>query len=366
MNYKKKYIKYKNKYLKLKNKNYQIGGEIIKTISNDGRMEGMSLQCFWISILQYLRKNGFHDLTLRELRMHAGLHSDTEHTMFDTYAEDSAGNHFFITAAEKIANVFHINIQVYTAIREYPYIIASDEPAYFIPLGVPNPAYSTVKLANFGMIHFELIDPEGKPFVPLVEYRGIAKKINEVPEDQREVYLQNSIDKKLLKDLESQKKKLNDDYNKDIDTLQKNSLEESDKKLIKADYENKYRTEVLELEKLISDVKTNIEREELVKTQFMLQDKINSTSLQDDKSKLKTQLSVIQSSLRGNRHPTLMESIGKINEDLSKEIEIFNLEDKLDQQKKYLEPLIKIIEEIQKSIKETENNIIKKKKNLVI
>jgi len=388
MNYKKKYIKYKNKYLKLKNKNYQIGGEMIKTISNDGRMEGMSLQCFWISILQYLRKNGLHDLTLRELRMRAGLHSDTEHTMFDTYAVDSTGNHFFITAAEKIANFYRIKIQVYTAIRSYPNIIASDEPAYFIPLGFPNPSYKPVKLANFGMIHFELIDPSGEPFVPLVEYRGIQKKINEVPEVQREVYLKNSEDKKLVKDLENQKKKLNDEYKQQLEELDRNMLLNSvEKYKLQKDYKLDYDTKVSELEKLISDVKQNIEREELEKTQFMLQDKITSPSLEDKKKEeLKKQLHDIQSSLGGDKNDELMHSIGKINEDLSKEIEIFNLEDILEQQKKYfnlenekfaelfnagstskeLEPLTKIIEGIQTSIKDIEKNIIEKKKKLGI
>jgi hypothetical protein len=50
----------------------------VKMKRNDGSKEGMINQCFWISILDYLQKNGNPGLRLRELRTYAGLDSSTE------------------------------------------------------------------------------------------------------------------------------------------------------------------------------------------------------------------------------------------------------------------------------------------------
>lgn len=65
MSYKEKYLKYKNKYLQLKNQfgGFLKDGSTAKTIGNTGEMQGMRNQCFWISILQFLNRNG-HSLTL--------------------------------------------------------------------------------------------------------------------------------------------------------------------------------------------------------------------------------------------------------------------------------------------------------------
>jgi len=375
MNYYKKYIKYKSKYLNLKNKNNQIGGDVIKTIPNDGRMDGMTLQCFWISILQYLRKNGHRTLTLKELRTQAGLDKNTEHIMFDTYAIDEKGNHFFLEAATRIANMYRINIQVYTAIRSFPFILASDQPKYFFPLGSPNASYRPVKLANFGMIHFELIDDiDGLPFVPLVSYNGKATKINAIPESRRNTYLENSEDTLLLRELEHQLEEINKKYNEDVKNTRelKDLSSQAQQQLIK-DYTKDKDSKVLDITNLIEQIKERIKQEELQIKSFILDDKITETL-----SKKQDASSLIQ------KKQLLSSNRGSISENLSKEIEIFNLQDILEEQEKYyrsedirwaelftagssveeLKPLNKHIEEILKSIEETKKIIEAKKRQL--
>jgi hypothetical protein len=51
----------------------------------------MYLQCFWISILDYLHRNGHPYLTLRELRRNDGLGENTEHDMDDGQASCISG-----------------------------------------------------------------------------------------------------------------------------------------------------------------------------------------------------------------------------------------------------------------------------------
>ena len=177
MSYEEKYLKYKNKYLKLK---IQIGGWletglIVKTIQNSGDQEGMSLQCFWISILQYLNRNGYPTLTLKDLRTSAGLTSDTEHEMFDTENND------FSIAADTIARIFNLQIYVYrvqddgTIIergRQYPYDNYDDNQRVI------------VNIASFGLRHFELIDLEnGNYFIPAVMYKNNLTKIDKISDN---------------------------------------------------------------------------------------------------------------------------------------------------------------------------------------
>lgn len=106
--YYEKYRKYKNKYLALKN---IIGGSDVDieraikasladlnegdvevgrklyVIPNNGMIEGMSQQCFWISIFAYLQRNPVVNIaevaTVKQLRTFVGLEEDTEHLPFD-------------------------------------------------------------------------------------------------------------------------------------------------------------------------------------------------------------------------------------------------------------------------------------------
>ncbi len=105
-----KYLKYKNKYLEFKK---QKGGsnrpkERISAITefNNGRFENMSLQCFWISISSYLRKNGIN-VSVRELRKIGGLDRRTENIDFD------GDNESYLLAAESVASQFGLTITIF-------------------------------------------------------------------------------------------------------------------------------------------------------------------------------------------------------------------------------------------------------------
>jgi len=261
MSYYKKYIKYKSKYLDLKNKINQIGGKIFKTISNSGSLDGMTFQCFWISILQYLTHHGYPLLTLRELRTRAGLDNSSEHIMFDTWATNSEGRHYFMDAANRIARMYHINIQVYIPeIHDDDTIHINEQPTYFFPIGKPVSRYSIVRLVNFG-IHFELIDDKGSDYVPLVSYKGEAKKITEVPVNEQKLYLKNSEDALLLKTLEYQRTKINKEYIKELQSIDKLAgISNVQKEALKE--ETKSKIELDNITKIIKQVKERIKKEE--------------------------------------------------------------------------------------------------------
>jgi hypothetical protein len=184
---------YKNRYLNIKN-DYnrlldayisvnQTGGMSVTTIHNNGELlEGgiqYKNQCFWISILAYLRANGYPRLTLRQLRTDAGLDLDTAQIPVDT---TSRGNGATPTDSfYRISAQYNIIIRVYRSnshggiTRDYAGsnivdIISAhyDEhgdvvikpPIGFMHLGHMDGSYgdkNIVNLANNGGNHFELI-----------------------------------------------------------------------------------------------------------------------------------------------------------------------------------------------------------------
>ena len=219
-NYLKKYLKYKHKYLELKKlTNHQIGAQRkVKTISNGGNIEGMSLQCFWISILDYLRRNGYPELTLRVLRTKAGLGSDTEHTMFDIdYLIGSALNRqpVFFNAATQIARLYDLRIQIYTT---------THDGEVTTPRGVIGNGSRQVEIAQFGIAHFELIDETvGDTFIPAVSIKGkLTKTIDPVMRDR---YIQLNENQGLLQILNDNLRKLSIVYEHEI--TQKESISAS-------------------------------------------------------------------------------------------------------------------------------------------
>jgi hypothetical protein len=154
--------------------NYKIllgGGSIVigskvKTIPNSGSLENMSNQCFWISILDYLQSHGHEKLTLRELRKQAGLDSKTERMMFDTNYLINEGNEnipIFFNAANRIADIYNIQIEVYSVNREGKVLNQRDE------IGKST---NIVPIAQFGLQHFQLIDKFGDTFIPAVPIDG--------------------------------------------------------------------------------------------------------------------------------------------------------------------------------------------------
>jgi hypothetical protein len=331
MSYYKKYIKYKSKYLNLKNKINQIGGKIIKTIPNNGMLDGMTLQCFWISILQYIKRHSHSSLTLRELRSQAGLDSRSEHIMFDTWATNKEGRLYFIEAADIIAHMYHINIQVYIANRHRNGTIhINEQPTYFFPMGEPVSGYSTVRLVNFG-IHFELIDDKGSEYVPLVSYKGNAKKITEVPINEQEHYLKNS-EYELLQTLEYHRMEINNKYIEElrsIDELKFLSLKEKEE----LKRQTKSKIDLDNITKIINEIKEKTEQE---------------------KYEIK-QLEII------NLHDKLTQQQNNLNEEKTR---YDNLLVALKSNPNELEPLKKIINDIVYSISETKQLIANKKKEL--
>jgi len=184
---------YKNRYLNIKN-DYnrlldvyisvnQTGGMSVTTIHNNGELleDGIQYknQCFWISILAYLRDNGYLGLTLQQLRTDAGLGLDTAQIPIDT---TSRGNGATQTDSfYRISAQYNIIIRVYRSnshggiTRDHAgsnivdiisanydddgnvIIVPPDELTF---LGRDDSSYrdkNIVNLANNGGNHFELI-----------------------------------------------------------------------------------------------------------------------------------------------------------------------------------------------------------------
>ena len=201
-----KYLKYKKKYLKLveeqkKNKHitsYKIsfGGSkndndirIVKTVDNNmGSRDGMTNQCFWISVLQYLQKNGYPDLTLRELRRQARLDKRTEHEMFDTdylIKKNNGKIPIFFNAANRIASRYGLRIQIYSV---------NHNGEVIQPRGIIGNGENLVEIAQFGLTHFELIDDtDGESFIPAIPIKGNLTKNNSnkiIEPEKEQVYIQ--------------------------------------------------------------------------------------------------------------------------------------------------------------------------------
>ena len=167
MSYKVKYLKYKNKYLKLKNQfgGFLEEGSTAKTIRNTGQMEGMRNQCFWISILNFLNRNGHPSLTLRELRASVGLYKNTQYTMFDSF------NNEFNNAAIRAVEIYNLTITVYTVTSSGRIIRGAASYGN---------GQNIVNIAMFGQRHFELIVENGNNFVPAVIFKNELKKFDEI------------------------------------------------------------------------------------------------------------------------------------------------------------------------------------------
>ena len=224
--YKHKYLKYKKKYRKLveeqkklnNTNNYKIflgGGSIVigskvNTISNSGSLENMSNQCFWISILDYLQSHGHEKLTLHELRSNAGLDSKTERMMFDTNYLINKGNEnipIFFNAANRIAGIYDIQIEVYSVNREGIVINQRDE------IGASK---NIVPIAQFGLQHFELIDNKGKPFIPAVPINGKLTTTTDINLKLKNLYIQLNENLGMMELFNDHLKQLREKYNNSI------------------------------------------------------------------------------------------------------------------------------------------------------
>jgi hypothetical protein len=235
-NYKYKYLKYKKKYLmlvekqkKLNNKNnYKMflgGGSLVigstvETIFNDGSQENMINQCFWISILQYLKLNGHKDLTLRELRSNVGLDSKTERMMFDTNYLINEGNEnipIFFNAANRIADLYNIMIEVYTVDHTGKVLNQRDS------IGSSK---NIVRIAQFGLLHFQLIDNTGNTFIPAVPINGKLTTTTDIDPQYKQLYIELNENLGMIEFFNDHLKQVKEKYNNSI--TNKNHILKSD------------------------------------------------------------------------------------------------------------------------------------------
>jgi len=264
MNYQQKYLKYKGKYLDLKKE--LIGGRRVQTISNGGARDGMSNQCFWISILDYLNRNGYPALTLRELRTQAGLDLSTEHTMFDSLIPE------FRAAANRITARYNLTITV----------LPIDGGGLVLYDGthidrIGNGAIR-IELGQYGVGHFELItgyneDNVGESsFVPLVSVKKKLVNLTSLPEKEKKIFQKYNERYSFLKIITAQ---LEDDkvtYGNQTDEkfkIKDSTLEKSHKEQLIAHYDsfiqkltkdmNDKKAKIVSLQAEIAELKMQIE-----------------------------------------------------------------------------------------------------------
>ena len=181
--YYEKYRKYKNKYLALKNKiggsdadieraikasladlnedNIEVGRKLY-VIPNNGMIEGMSQQCFWISIFNYLQKNPAANVgeitNVKQLRNFVGLGEDTEHLPFDE------NDIRFSNALKILTSVFDLQIVVHY-INAHGNQIIIRQHRTGIPEESIRPINETgrniVHITQHGLNHFQYIVENG-------------------------------------------------------------------------------------------------------------------------------------------------------------------------------------------------------------
>jgi len=160
-------------------------GKRLRTQPNSGSMGGMSNQCFWISILHYLHKNGHPNLTLRQLRNLAGLDFSTEKIMFDSNSES------FRSAADRICALFDLEITLVPVTRSGTVLFNGD---IVDVLGSGN---NRLKIAQYGLEHFTLVLEDGidqlslnppVPFKPLVNVNGNLTELDSLTEKKQRLF----------------------------------------------------------------------------------------------------------------------------------------------------------------------------------
>ncbi len=156
-----KYLKYKKMYLKNININIPdenipnelLNGGTIKTLSNNGTADGLTSQCFWISIRDYLHAHGQENknITIRELKEYGGLEETTNNELFNGHCINDNDTIYikneYNDAANKIAELFNLTINTYTVNQNN--IIIEKCSKY-------GDGQNIVNIAYFGS-HFELI-----------------------------------------------------------------------------------------------------------------------------------------------------------------------------------------------------------------
>jgi len=261
MNSKEKYLKYKSKYLKLKK---QFGGTKVITKHNSGSLEGMSNQCFWISILDYLHNNGHPNLTLRELRAQTNspeIIINGENQLVDTDIHRNA--------IEQIAFIYNLTIKGFPVDSNGNLLYGGNHGNIFG--NGPN----IVNIANFGLYHFELIinqNSNHNNFIPLVPVKGKLTKLEEIPPIMKDQYKKLSENQGELQIMKYLLKEANTEYERNLElrdtTIQSKDIN-NDEKNIFSNYYNSF------LDNLVTDINLKEKRiNELTEENATLQEVI--------------------------------------------------------------------------------------------
>jgi len=180
----------------------------IKTIPNDGRDGDMTNQCFFISILDYIKRNGYSTYTLRDVRNVSGLDISTEHTMCDTM------NDIYIDAINEICNVFELVIIVLPIDYNGKILYNGNIIDTF------GKGSNIVRIAQFGLNHFELISDEGHYYRPMVTINDVmveSSYLRNLSDKLEELYNKDAHKKTLQVLLLSLKKNVANSDFKELD-----------------------------------------------------------------------------------------------------------------------------------------------------
>ena len=223
MNYHNKYLKYKQKYLELKNiyqstLNNKYGGALnnkyVITKFNNGSLDGMTNQCLWISILDYLNTSEDPELniplSLKELRFLAGLSDNTEHTQFDI------NNPIYVSALNSITIIFDLKI-TFIPVDENGLILYNGDL-----IEIRGSGNNNINIAQYGTFHFQLItgfsNTNNNQFRPIIQYRNKFVELSQLPENLKKLNLDLINQQAEIKQLKKQLKINNSQYNDELET----------------------------------------------------------------------------------------------------------------------------------------------------
>jgi hypothetical protein len=156
-----------------------------RTISNSGRMDGLSYQCMFISIYQYLKLvKSNNSVTVSKIRNIGGLGSDTSNTMYDFQDRRFDG------CLDNICDHFNIKIKIYYSNRR------SDEKTIWIgkcQWKFGNSKSSIARIVSL-IDHFELITNIGDK--EYISENLINPKTNKTIIPDTDIKSKSSIDSK--------------------------------------------------------------------------------------------------------------------------------------------------------------------------
>jgi hypothetical protein len=223
-----------------------------------------------------LRSNGIsHNITLKQLRVHAGLDESTQHTSFDDATP------FFIEAVNKIVKKYNLVIHVYKVDREGRILYFGNLYPDTIANSIRNNLnYDTlyknkhiVDIANYGLDHFELIDTiRGENFQPAVCINNKITKIDVLKPELQNTYLDlyekkgmlDIVYKQLVEDEKMLSKKIEE---KDGTEKSKEYNSETEKKMFLSELNSEIsniNNDINDKENFIKNLKDEIDSLELI------------------------------------------------------------------------------------------------------